>query len=249
VADEMIYHYKKYNATYFVFTDSLINGSVSAFKDLNLTLIKKLPNTIKYCGQFICRPAETMKEEEFANAALAGLDLITIGIESGSERVRNHMKKKFSNADIHHTLDMCIKYNIKQIWNIFVGYPTEYEKDFQDTLDLIKKYGNYGKDLVSIAPLGVFQMLNGTPISEQHYIDALGLESDIVGGYKEFNWTSLFNLENTLPVRIDRFNRLVDLILHYDISVFDINEIINMQKILDKQLEFYNDRKKIKSYI
>lgn len=247
VADEMIYQYKKHNATYFVFTDSLINGSVSAFKDMNLALAKELPNTVKFYGQFICRPAESMAEDEFKTAAVAGLDLVNIGIESGSEQVRYHMKKKFSNADIHHTSDMCIKYNIRQVWNLLVGYPTEFENDFQDTLDLINKYGPYGRELITIAPVGVFQLLNGTPISEEHYVDTLGLQSELINGYKEYNWMSLFNPNNTLPVRVDRFNRLVDLVLSYDISAIDNDQLSTMQSIYKKQLEYYYEKKRTRT--
>lgn len=69
----------------------------------------------------------------------AGCYLITVGIESGSQRILNHMKK-------HLTLDVIKEKtsvihnntNIKIIGNFILGYPLEEEKDMHETIRLAK---------------------------------------------------------------------------------------------------------------
>ena len=58
---------------------------------------------------------------------------------------------------------------------------------------------------------------------------------------------SLFNPNNTLPVRVDRFNRLVDLVLSYDISAIDNDQLSTMQSIYKKQLEYYYEKRRTRT--
>ena len=129
---------------YFEFTDSLINGSLKAFKELCVEMkkvnlkLKEQNKKIIWGSQFICRSAKQMPEDVWAIMVDAGCKYISIGIESGSEQVRNHMLKKFTNEDMYYTFDMATKHGVIISFNIIVGYPTETEKDFNDTLTLLK---------------------------------------------------------------------------------------------------------------
>ena len=135
---------KNISDSYFGFTDSLINGSLKAFKELCVELkkvnlkLKEQNKKIIWGSQFICRSAKQMPEDVWAIMPDAGCKYISIGIESGSESVRDHMGKKFTNEDMYYTFDMATKYGVIISFNIIVGYPTETEKDFNDTLTLLK---------------------------------------------------------------------------------------------------------------
>ena len=58
-------------------------------------LSKRLPNTISYYGEYIARPKGQTTPEDYDLMKQAGCKHVIVGVESGSENVRNHMGKKF----------------------------------------------------------------------------------------------------------------------------------------------------------
>lgn len=223
VASEIIDFHRNYGFNYFRFTDSLINGNVREFRIMNKKLSEELPDTIKYRGQFICRPKNQMPAEDFELMAKAGAHRVQIGIESGSESVRHHMRKKFSNNDIEYSTYSLYNNNIRQSWFIFVGYPTETLDDFKETMRLVEKYKELAKDeMLQIIPTGVFQILDGTPIASPDMLTELEIEQHVVGGYQTYAWTSNLYPENTFTERARRFKELVELCRSYKlISEFE----------------------------
>ena len=243
VAKEMIALQENHGVKYFRFTDSLINGNVKEFRLMNKYLEENLQTPIKYRGQFICRPAKHMPEEDFRLMAAGGCYIVQIGMESGSERVRDHMRKKFTNADIDHSTLMLAKYGIKQHWFIFVGYPNEEEQDYQDTIDLIEKYAYLAKDgLLEIIPTGVFQMLPGTPITEDDMMHELGLDTEELAGLRTYQWTSSIYKENTFEVRAHRFLKLVDLCRKYKLVSNYEDLLSNHEKTIKMQLKLLSEK-------
>jgi len=232
VANEIIQLYEKYNIKNFKFTDSLINGSLKDFRLMNLEIAEKIPNVINYRGQYICRPQRQMPDQDYELMRDAGCSLVQIGIESGSERVRTHMKKKFSNEDIDHSTNKLAEMGIKQQWFIFVGYPIEEDEDFNDTLLLIKKWAHLRKEnLLNIIPTGVFQMLDGTPITRPDMIDELGIYVDGNNAYHTYQWSSEKYPNNTYEVRSNRFLEVVDLCKKYDL-ITEYEDFVSMHETL-----------------
>lgn len=241
VADEMIGIYEKYGIRNFAFTDSLINGGLKPFREMNIALSKRLPNIISYSGQFICRDERSMAPSDFELMKIGGCKKVSIGIESGSENVRNHMKKQFSNDDIDYTAHQLLKNNIFQTWNIIVGYPTETIADWQKTIDLIKKFSKFN-NLIKISPIGVFQLLQNTPITESSMLSSLDIEQHITNGYSEYNWISKLNPTNTLKVRISRWFELVDLLEKNNLLNDEYSYRLDEKKLmLKQQLKFYEE--------
>ena len=236
VAEEIIHFHNMYGFKYYRFTDSLINGNVKEFQAMNNKLAVELPNTIKYRGQFICRPKNQMPANDFKLMAKAGAYRVQIGIESGSENVRHHMRKKFSNSDIEYTAYSLHENNIKQSWFIFVGYPTETLQDFNDTLDMIKKYKDLSKDqMLQIIPTGVFQLLDGTPMTDDKMLHELGIEQNTLAGYQTYAWTSNIYTDNTFIERARRFRELVNLCREYNF-ISDFEDMVNGHlKMIDNQ--------------
>lgn len=236
VAKEIITYYKSYGFKYFRFTDSLINGNVKEFRLMNECLSAEIPNTIKYRGQFICRPKNQMPNNDFKLMADAGAYRVQIGIESGSESVRHHMRKKFSNDDIDYCAYQLFNNGIKQSWFIFVGYPTESNDDFKATLDLIMKYKHLAKDqMLQIIPTGVFQLLDGTPLTGPSILKELELEQHSINGYQTYNWLSKKYPTNTFEVRANRFKQLVSLCK-------DLNFISDFEDMVDGHLKMINNQ-------
>lgn len=147
MAEELYHVYKTTGIQSFEFTDSLINGSITEFREFNKQLIelKNLDSNFKpkYRGQFICRPKNQFKHSDYELMYLAGVDTLIVGIESFSNSVRDHMKKKFSNDDIDNHFEQCAKYNIQNSLLLLSGYPTETLQDHRETLFYLKKYQVY----------------------------------------------------------------------------------------------------------
>jgi radical SAM superfamily enzyme YgiQ (UPF0313 family) len=235
VADEIISLHKKYNAVYFNFTDSLMNGGLKVFYELNNILATRLPKTIKYEGQIICRSQQEMPERYFKAMADAGCARVAIGMESGSEQVRMHMGKGSRQSDVYYTTEMLSKYGINQTWNIIAGYPTETHSDWQQTMKLIQYHLPRSNGLLTINPIDTFMMLQGTPINDDHHYNDLKIKHHIVNGYSSFAWTVDSNPTNTYDVRAARFIELCNYLIEYDHSQYHAlyNKIENTKKHLD----------------
>jgi radical SAM superfamily enzyme YgiQ (UPF0313 family) len=150
LAEELINLKIAYNASHFFFNDSLVNGSDKAFRDFIARLSKHnhdhSAQQINWSGYYIIKSATTYKESDWINLKNSGVRSLYIGIESGSEAVRDHMKKKFSNADIDYAMSKIQLYGIRCTWLMIIGYPTETQEDFQETLNLLERYEHMAKD-------------------------------------------------------------------------------------------------------
>lgn len=244
VANEIITLHKKYNASYFSFTDNLINGGMKIFHQINTILSEQIPNTIRYEGQMICRSKRDMPEKHYQAMAQAGCDSVSIGIESGSETVRMHMRKGSSQEDIYYTTEMLTKYNIKQKWFIVVGYPTETDNDWQQTMSLIKYWLPRTNGLLVIVPSSTYLLLDGTPMTDTDKYQDLELQKSTLHGYSQFAWTSGINPGNTFDVRGQRFLELCTYLLEYNQSEYShlTQNIITTKK----RLSWYQNEPKLK---
>lgn len=200
IADEMIEQSTKYNKYRFSFTDSLINGSMKAYRDF-ITVMAKYNSTaekrITWGGQFIVRGLKSMTEEDWRLTKMAGAENLAIGVESGSEAVRDHMKKQFSNQDLDEFVEHAYINKINLEFLMIIGYPTETQKDFQDTLNMFERYKKYQGIVDSVALGSTLGVLPGTPLAEEH-----AHELSLNDG--ENFWTYEKNKELTFKERIKR---------------------------------------------
>jgi len=161
----------EHGITTFDFTDSLINGSVSQFYKFNEILAeeKQKNNDLKdvtYMGQFICRPRRQMPEEHYEAMYHAGCKQLTVGIESFSNSVRDHMGKKFSDDDIQYHLEQSAYWNIPNVFLMISGYPTETDEDHKKNLLDMKKYSMYAKlGIIELISWCTMHLIPNTPIT------------------------------------------------------------------------------------
>lgn len=214
IANELVRHYNITKVTDFFFSDSLINGSLKQLTDFMSELIKlrKEQNLPKftYSGQWIIRPKIHHKESFYELLKESGCRYLECGVESGSDRVRDHMGKKFSNEDIEYHYEMSTKYGIENLMYIFTGYPTETKEDFQDTLNLISKLQKYqiSEALNHISGGKLYALLEGTPLwNMKDQLRIQHLDSKNKGDY-DFNvnnWYSLSNPELDIKEKVKRW--------------------------------------------
>lgn len=205
VANELIQHYKKYGQTDFYFVDSLINGSIKEFRNLCIALLEfykenNLPNKFfTWGGQFIVRSPLQMPPEMFELAAKAGLSNLAIGVETGSDKVRKDMAKGFTTKDLEFTVKQLLKNKMTCYFLIIVGYPTEEEKHFNETIQMFEKFVVY-KDVITGVNLGHTATLDeGTPL--YNHADDFEPEFNDVLGY---DWINKDNPTLTFKERIRR---------------------------------------------
>ena len=182
IAREIKTQVHRYGAKAFRFTDSLINGSMKAFRDMTNELSEfrmsmKPEDRFIWDSHFIVRSRKQMPPEDFVKMAESGAGTLLIGVESGSPTVREHMKKGYTDEDLHYSLEEIFKNNIKVRFLMIIGYPTETEQDFQQTLDFFERYADYGRQgLVEEINLGLtLNLLPNTPLYDN--ADKFGLET------------------------------------------------------------------------
>jgi hypothetical protein len=241
VAQEIISHYRQTGITRFKFTDNLINGSISEYRKMNKVLAETIPNTIEYSGFAIFRSASQQDKDDFKLARLAGCKQLQIGVESGSERVRYHMKKKFSNDDMDFSVQELHKNKIQQIWLMMVGYPTETDWDYLESERLFRRYQHL-RDLIVIDITATFQLNDNAPlITNEKLRDSLHFKFDRDDNFSRFFWVSADNPDNTFPVRYERYKRLSSLSL--DLGYRHGGNIPRILEELEKINTVYNETK------
>lgn len=234
IIEEIKYMRKTYGRTTFKFTDSLINGSMKAFRRL-LQYLKEYRQEdpgLKWTSQWIIRSKSQSPESDYQLLAESGCIGLDIGVESFSQPVRYHMGKKFTDEDMWWCFDMLQKYKIPHQMLMIVGYPTETAVDHQHAVQTIKTLYNKGY-LNSVADDGTFIISLNFPNTLMLHSDMplWDLVKDNVKNYKNvLEWD--YN-DNTLDVRINRLNELNKL-------VKDLKNIDKLGWIADRNIASYN---------
>jgi radical SAM superfamily enzyme YgiQ (UPF0313 family) len=245
MADEMLYLNKKYAVNEFNFSDSLINGSLKEFKKFIKIIAdcnKTLDTSLTWSSQFIVRPKSQVNEEYWKYIAESGGSRLSIGVETGSDKVRLHMNKKFTNEDLDYTMTMLDKYNITCSFLMIVGYPTETDSDFQATLDMFTRYKHLTHIITDINIGSTLGILPGTPLHND--AKKYNIEVDKY----ENNWIAWNNQSLTLEKRIQRRGVLKDHVLNLGYKI-PVDSSEHMLKILDNQKNMFNKRLEIKKMV
>ena len=202
IADEMISHYEKHGVTRFYFTDSLINGSLKAFTDMcNRLAAYRFSPGIRWGGQFICKPRNQISDEYFDMIAAAGAEQFYIGIETGSDRVRWSMDKKFTNDDIEYHLEQFSRTKLGMFFLMLVGYVTETPEDHAETMAMFPRWQRYVADgTIKAIDLGpTLIVMANTPLDSMR--EELGIR--FLNGDPK-SWVADCNPDLTIKERIRR---------------------------------------------
>lgn len=181
IAQDMINLYESTGVKDFHFTDSLINGNVRELRNMMIKISQYRQQhgvDITWGGQWIARKQKGLPRDYYDLIASSGARAITIGVETGSDRVREHMRKGFTNLDLDQELEQFSRRGIQCGFYLFSGYPTETWEDFEATLDMLKRYTRYVADGTILGSyLGMtFMVLPGTPMEQQEGVTWLRQE-------------------------------------------------------------------------
>ena len=149
IVDEMEYMKKKYN--------------VSAFSFMDSTFIVNNKKVIGFCEELIKRdlnikyqlPAGTRCEainQELVNALeKSGLEKLSLAPESGSEEIRNIIKKKINYSKFINAVKMLSKSRISVGCFIVIGFPEDNKKTLMLTSQMLFKLAYLGVDDVTVS--------------------------------------------------------------------------------------------------
>ena len=178
IASELIANWEKYGVKSFFFTDSLINGSLKAFRELHETLARTpgLPK-LNIGGFAIIRPKNQHPAELFDMMANNGYHSWSVGVEHGSDAMREAMKKKFTNDDIDWHLEQSERIGLRNHWLLMPTYIDEKLEHHQEYLDSFQRWKRYvaSGTIASSTIAPMLMVLGNTPLSTEYqgmeYID------------------------------------------------------------------------------
>jgi len=189
LVDEMEFMKKKYNVTAFSFMDS--------------TFIINNKKIIDFCEELIKRdigvsyqlPAGTRCEainQELVNfLAKSGLEKLSLAPESGSEEIRNIIKKKINYKKFIEVVKMLSKSKISVGCFIVIGFPEDNKKTIWQTIQLIFKLAALGVDDITVSQFTPYpgSVLYDGLVEKKVFDGNLEEISDIVSFYTK-KWRS-----------------------------------------------------------
>jgi len=146
VADEMEYQVKKYGINRFWFVDSLANGNLKEFKNLIAEIIAR---KLDVRWNSYARCDGRMDAAMFNDIVKSGCISLSFGVESGSEKVLNDMKKNIKVWEIENNLRDAAAAGVSSHVNWVVGFPSEGPSEWLHSLHVLH---NTRKWIYAISP-------------------------------------------------------------------------------------------------
>jgi len=196
----------------FHFYDPLINGNIKALECFCGMIISAVKSNdvkpIRWRAEAIIRPE--MSYELLAKMKQAGCYQLAYGIESGSQKVLDAMKKRYRICDAEEVLKNTHEAGIQVSANFMFGFPTETRLDFQATLDFLSRNR---KHIDEIYPSESFCC-----IDRRSYLYSHPGEFNLLPDPHIDFWETLDG-SNNYPERMRRFEEFCDLAVSLNLNV------------------------------
>jgi len=143
IYDEICHHLRTFPLTAHIeFLDLLFNGSMNTLNEFCGLMISSPPKAgLKWHANLIIRPE--MTDTVFLKMKSSGCEHVTYGIESGSQRVLDHMRKRYRVEDADRVLRSAHGAGIQVTCNFMFGFPGETNEDFGATLSFLERNAAY----------------------------------------------------------------------------------------------------------
>ena len=169
IIKEMQMVYETHGISDFFFTDSLINGNLKVYMEMVEGLANfnyKTDAKITWGGQYIVRKNKNLSKDYFTLTRDSGARNLALGVESGSNNVLAHIRKGVTREDLDEFIENFDKHDITCSYQMIIGYPTETDKDFEETLDLFYDHQKYvASGTIHGASLLPMSVTGGTPLA------------------------------------------------------------------------------------
>lgn len=195
VYNEIAYMGDKYSIKNFELIDSTLNGNLTELSKFCDILIEKKAD-IKWSGKAILR--KEMTPQLLQKMKNAGCMSLAYGLESGSQKVLDNMRKNLKVEDAKRIIRDTYNAGIDICCFIIYGYPTETDKDFEQTLRFIRQNYKFIKE---------FGQITGCHIEYNSYLGK-NLEKHGIE-FKDDGWHSRYS---TPEIRDNRRQKLKELL-------------------------------------
>lgn len=121
------------------FLDSLVNGNIKQLRRFAKGVVENNLN-VKWAGWARCDGR--MDDEYFKDLSDSGCTSLSLGVESGSNKVLRDMDKGITNDEIEANLFLTKKYGISTSVMLIFGFPSEEPIDVYDTMTMFWRVRN-----------------------------------------------------------------------------------------------------------
>jgi Radical SAM superfamily len=169
IANEMINNWEQYGIKNFFFSDSLVNGNLKEFTIMCEILAKYKEGLFRWGSYAIVRPKISHPASVFDLIKASGGKFWSIGIESGVDRIRFEMQKKFTNDDIDWHLAQSQRIGLQNNFLCIPTWPSETLQEHQEYLNMFPRWQNYAVDgtIFGIRISSMLNILEGTRLEKQ----------------------------------------------------------------------------------
>ncbi|MBO7214739.1 MAG: tRNA (N(6)-L-threonylcarbamoyladenosine(37)-C(2))-methylthiotransferase MtaB [Clostridia bacterium] len=218
-----------------------INLSAYNFEGMNLTCLIKSLSDVK-CRVRLGSLEENIITDEFLQALSSLNDFAPhfhLSLQSGSDSVLKAMNRKYLTADFRAGVALIRKYfpNASITTDIIVGFPTETDSDFENSL-------NFAKELE-------FSDIHAFNFSPREGTVAYGLK-DIDGNVKKERLNKMLELKETLKSRFlsKNMHTFQDVIIEEFVDGYSVGYTANYIKVyINKKLEVGKYRVYLKEFL
>lgn len=208
----------------FAFMDSLVNANMVEFlKFCNLMIENQVH--IPWVGKVAV--SKNLTKEALMTMKKAGCKKLMFGVESGSKSVLEKMQKRFMIPTAEMVLKDAHDSDIQVMIYILLGFPSETEKDFQETLQFIQRNRKYIDEVVPGVGCQV-EKESDLFINREQY----GIYWDETHEKSSENWRSEYS---SFQVRVERVNRLVDFCRSENVRVITTSLEANVPQLIGEQ--------------
>jgi anaerobic magnesium-protoporphyrin IX monomethyl ester cyclase len=154
--------HEKYGVSHFSLVDEMIHPR--RMERLSTTLIG---NGTKIFWSAYAKPSKKLSPKVLEKAYRSGARVLMWGLESGSQRVLDLMRKGTEVEDIGCVLQAANQLGIKNLVFVIFGFPTETKSEWQSTLDLLEQH----RDRIDALSKSQFILLEGSDTfrNPKHY--------------------------------------------------------------------------------
>ncbi len=232
----------KYDTVFFYFVDDSLP---KAFLDKFLELLEQEKINIHWVGNIRCE--EFLTTEYIKKLAQSGCRELYLGIESGSQRILDLIKKGINIATVERIIHDCHRYSIAVKMNYIKGLPHEDKHDIEATMNFIQRTAK-NSDIIALTPLGIGENTNiardpgyfGVEILDKKDPSRLFLNFRRTKGILSFE--EIDRLYDEHPILFDRFtffNRIHHFLYTLKFSDRDFQELTPRMGLITETLENY----------
>jgi radical SAM superfamily enzyme YgiQ (UPF0313 family) len=214
VVDEINILYKKYNVTYFHFIDDeLVVKKDFVYKFCRL--LKEFSNKIGHKITWGCTGrANLMTEDLIATMADAGCISIGYGIESGSQKMLDLIKKGVNVEQAKDAIRLTKKYLEWADCSFMIGYPGETIETINETIDFCKELELIPEVIFFLTPypgteLYLMALEQDRIKDEEGYILSLDEQGEKISvNFTDFSNAELYNIQQDMIKELKALNKV-----------------------------------------